>query len=74
MKLNSILIVCSLLFSFVLSSCASAPEVASTSNCPEWAYDAVVYEMNIRQQSEEGTFAAAEARLPFLKELGVDII
>ena len=30
--------------------------------------------MTIRQQTEEGTFAAAEQCLPFLKELGVDII
>ena len=41
---------------------------------PEWTYDAVVYEMNIRQYTPEGTFAAAQAELPRLKELGVDII
>ena len=73
MKLNSVFTTLSLLLALVLSSCATAPEVQS-SLAPEWAYDAVVYEMNIRQQSPEGTFAAAEARLPFLKELGVDII
>ena len=74
MKLTSILTVCALLLSFVLSSCCSAPEAAQASTTPDWVYDAVVYEMNIRQQTEEGTFAAAEERLPFLKELGVDII
>ena len=41
---------------------------------PDWTYDAVVYEMNIRQYTPEGTFAAAQAELPRLKELGVDII
>ena len=73
MKLNSVFTTLSLLLSLVLSSCATAPEVQSSS-APVWAYDAVVYEMNIRHQSPEGTFAAAETRLPFLKELGVDII
>lgn len=39
-----------------------------------WTYDAVVYEMNVRQYTPEGTFAAAQAQLPRLKELGVDVI
>lgn len=51
-------------------SCAPKHENAH----PDWAYDAVVYEMNIRQYTPEGTFAAAQAELPRLKELGVDII
>lgn len=57
---------------FVLSSCGSAPEAPAAHR--DWVYGSVVYEMNVRQQSAEGSFAAAEARLPFLKELGVDII
>lgn len=72
MKFSRFFIAISLLLSCVVSSCNLSPEVKSSDN--EWIYDAVVYEMNIRQQSEEGTFAAAEQRLPFLKELGVDII
>ena len=39
-----------------------------------WTYDTVVYEMNIRQYTPEGTFAAAQAQLPRLERLGVDII
>lgn len=39
-----------------------------------WTYDSVVYEMNIRQYTPEGTFAAAQQQLPRLKELGVDVI
>ncbi|MCQ2348352.1 MAG: alpha-amylase family glycosyl hydrolase [Paludibacteraceae bacterium] len=39
-----------------------------------WAYDATIYELNTRQLSEEGTFAAAEERLETLKDCGVDII
>ena len=41
---------------------------------PKWTYDSVVYEVNIRQFSPEGTFAAVEAQLPRLKELGVDVL
>lgn len=40
----------------------------------EWTYDAVVYEMNVRQYTPEGTFAAASGQLPRLKKLGVDVI
>ena len=34
----------------------------------------VVYEMNVRQYTPEGTFAAAQQELPRLAELGVDIV
>ncbi|MBN2275130.1 MAG: alpha-glucosidase C-terminal domain-containing protein [Bacteroidales bacterium] len=40
----------------------------------EWAKDAVIYEVNIRQFSPEGTFEAVKKDLPRLKELGVDIV
>lgn len=40
----------------------------------EWAYSSVIYELNTRQFTPEGTFAAAAEQLPMLKELGVDII
>ena len=50
-------------------------------NCNEKAearefdkFNSVVYEMNIRQATAEGTFAAAEKYLPELKEMGVDIV
>lgn len=41
---------------------------------PEWSKNAVIYQLNTRQFSKEGTFRAAETQLPRLKELGVDII
>jgi len=41
---------------------------------PEWTRDAVLYQINTRQFTPEGTFAAAERQLPRLKELGVDIL
>ncbi len=41
---------------------------------PSWVDQAVIYEVNIRQYTPEGTFAAFQAHLPRLKELGVDVL
>lgn len=41
---------------------------------PGWTKDAVLYELNLRQFTPEGTLAAAEKQLPRLKALGVDVI
>jgi len=40
----------------------------------EWSKDAVIYEVNVRQFSKEGTFKALEAQIPRLKDLGVKIL
>lgn len=41
---------------------------------PEWAKDASIYEVNIRQHTEEGTFAAFTEDIPRIKEMGIDIL
>ena len=41
---------------------------------PEWSYSAILYEMNVRQLTEEGTLRAATERLAFLRSVGVDAI
>lgn len=41
---------------------------------PAWTKNAVIYEVNIRQHTEEGTFNAFTEHLPRLKEMGVDIL
>jgi cyclomaltodextrinase len=41
---------------------------------PEWVKNATVYELNIRQFSEEGSFKAVEKQLARLKNMGIDII
>lgn len=41
---------------------------------PAWSRNATIYEVNIRQFTEEGTFNAFSNHLPRLKDLGVDII
>ncbi|WP_379920599.1 alpha-amylase family glycosyl hydrolase [Erythrobacter sp. R86502] len=40
----------------------------------EWTADAVLYQLNTRQFTAEGTFAAAQKQLPRLAAMGVDII
>jgi alpha-amylase len=41
---------------------------------PEWADNAVLYEVNIRQYTPEGNFAAFSRHLSRLKEMGIDIL
>lgn len=41
---------------------------------PAWAESAVIYQVNLRQFTPEGTINAFKAHLPRLKELGVDIL
>lgn len=41
---------------------------------PEWSKNLSIYEVNVRQFTKEGTFAAIEAHLPRLKDLGTDIL
>ena len=43
-------------------------------NNAEWTRDAVLYQLNTRQFTGEGTFAAAQKHLPRLADMGVDII
>lgn len=41
---------------------------------PDWSKNATIYEVNVRQHTAEGTFAAFEQDIPRLKALGVDIL
>jgi alpha-amylase len=41
---------------------------------PDWAKNAVLYQVNTRNFSEAGNFAAVEAELPRLKALGIDVV
>ena len=41
---------------------------------PDWAKNAVIYEVNLRQYTPEGTFKAFQQHLPRLKKMGVEII
>ena len=53
----------------LLASCTGAPKTGEAN----WN-NTVIYELNTRQFTPEGTFKAAEDQLPRLKEQGVDIV
>ena len=41
---------------------------------PDWSKNAVLYEVNVRQYTDKGTFNAFAEHLPRLKALGVDVL
>ena len=53
---------------------AYAPQPYVRLTTPAWAVDATIYQVNTRQFTPEGTFAAAARQLPRLRDLGVDIV
>lgn len=71
--MNKLLIV---VLAFIFFACQPATKKAESpkSHIPEWSKNSVLYEVNIRQYTPEGTFKAFESHLPRLKELGVDIL
>ena len=62
----------------ILTGCTSVEsQTESTTEVTAVDYglqDAVIYEVNVRQFSEEGSFKKVEEHLPRLKDLGVEII
>ncbi|MEP0862145.1 MAG: alpha-glucosidase C-terminal domain-containing protein [Ignavibacterium sp.] len=48
--------------------------IFSQTKTPHWAFDKTIYEVNLRQFSEEGNFDGFRKHLPRLKELGVGIL
>ncbi len=59
---------------FAAWSCSSNNGPKSDTAEADYTHSAVLYELNIRQMTPEGTFAAAAERLPVFKEMGVDIL
>lgn len=66
---------------FLLLTCAlcslcgrAEGPAATTIQHPEWSRNAVIYEVNLRQFTPEGTIEAFRAHIPRLRELGVDIL
>jgi len=39
-----------------------------------WSFNTNIYEVNIRQYTQEGTFNAFSKELPRLKEMGIEVI
>ncbi len=60
----------------ITSSCKQPVAVTEPTKAElaSWVPSAVIYEVNVRQFTPEGTFKAFEAHLPRLKELGADVL
>lgn len=72
-----------LTFAVLAGALVAAPALAEPDYTPrdvvevrnaDWTRDAVLYQLNTRQFTPEGTFAAAQKQLPRLAAMGVDII
>ena len=71
-----------LFVSFGMSSCFQAEkkpeqvveETPYVKQTPDWAKNATIYEVNVRQYTKDGTFNAFHEHLPRLEEMGVDIL
>ena len=87
LKLVSLLIICVLLFSSCAGK--NGPDNSSQNNNTndnsepkndgprlqaEWTKDAVIYEVNIRQFTKEGTFNAFSEHLQELKDMGINVL
>src|SRR5947208_2031947 len=60
-----------------LGACKSTAQQAAAGDVavhPTWSRNAVIYEVNVRQFTPEGTLAALEPHLARLARLGVDIL
>lgn len=56
------------------SGTAPTQDSAYVKQVPEWTKNAVMYEVNVRQYTEEGTFKAFQEHLDRLDRMGVDIL
>ncbi|MFU8813184.1 MAG: alpha-amylase family glycosyl hydrolase [Balneolaceae bacterium] len=56
------------------SSDAGEPSTTTQFAPPDWAVNATIYEVNVRQFSPEGTFEAFSEHIPRLREMGVEIL
>ena len=68
-----------LVAALLIGACARAassprPLESDAARAPEWSRSAVLYEVNVRQYTPEGTFAALERHLGRLDSLGVDVL
>ncbi len=66
-KKRMMILLALLSLTLLLTSCSFSKKKA-------WIDDATIYEVNLRQYTEEGTFEAFREHLPRLKELGVEIL
>ncbi|CAH0999197.1 Cyclomaltodextrinase [Neolewinella maritima] len=58
----------------VTATTQEVSDLAVEPRIPDWHKDAVIYEVNTRIYTPEGTFAAFQEHLPRLADMGVDIL
>ncbi|MGA0233048.1 MAG: alpha-amylase family glycosyl hydrolase, partial [Saprospiraceae bacterium] len=68
-----------LILGLMLTACKNdesteAVPVIDKLELPEWASDAVIYEANIRQMTEEGTFNAFSEHLERIANIGIELV
>ena len=61
-------------FIYSISVLVLVPIFSFSQDHRDWSYNLSVYEVNVRQYTQEGTFAAFETHLERLKEMGVGIL
>jgi 1,4-alpha-glucan branching enzyme len=59
---------------FLIASLILLSDAAHAQTHPDWARKLVTYEVNVRQYTPKGTFAAFETHLDRLQELGTGIL
>jgi len=77
MTLRKLIVVVSFFLAAVGAPAAESSRTLGQLNAvgtPEWVRNRTVYEVNVRQFSESGTFAAVKSELPRLRELGVGVL
>ncbi len=72
-KIMAAFLATAMVLSFV-TGCGRVKEDDGLSHAPEWTKNAVLYEVNIRQYTAEGTFKAFEPYLDGLKEMGINTL
>jgi len=74
MRTGAALLAAALLAAPALAQPDYAPRDLVAVRNADWTRDAVIYQLNTRQFTPEGTFRAAQKQLPRLAAMGVDII
>lgn len=70
----AVVLLAGLIFTACKRSQKSIKPAESHVTHPDWSKNALIYEVNVRQYTPEGTFKAFEEHLPRLREMEVDII
>ena len=71
---SQIIIFAGLIFTCGISSNIFSQPISGELVHPSWSYNKTIYEVNLRQYSESGTFKGFEKHLPELKKMGVGIL